>query len=93
MDQKDLHKKRESYRNQFFVLGLEIIAYFAAPAVLGVFLGKKIDSVYGTDPIFLLVCLGASYVFSWTIFLWRLGRVKKGLDDTNKEIKKQSGLD
>jgi len=93
MDNIDLHKKRESYRNQFFILGLEIIAYFALPAVLGVLLGKKIDSVYGTEPVFLLVSLGVSYVLSWSIFFWRLGRVKKGLADTNKEIKKQAGLE
>lgn len=88
-DRTQLEKKREYYRNQFFILGLEIILYFAAPAALGIFLGKTLDKKFGTGHIFLIMSLAVAYVISWAIFYVRYRHIKKNLRDVNEQLSSQ----
>jgi F0F1-type ATP synthase assembly protein I len=90
--EQELKKKREFYRNQFFVMGLEIIVYFALPAVLGILLGKKLDAYFGTEFVFVLISLAVAYVLSWTIFLFRLRHVKKKLAETKESLKREEDI-
>lgn len=85
-EKQNLYKNREYYRNQFFMLGLELIVYFGAPAALGVFLGKKLDFHLGTGPLFLVICLVVAYIISWFIFSLRLRHIKRKLAESNEEI-------
>jgi len=71
----------------YVTLALRIAADFgvsiAVPAVAATFLGTWLDKRFGTDPLFLIVCLAAAFTLT---ALWLYKKAKKYAVMYNKEV-------
>ncbi|HJN85372.1 MAG TPA: AtpZ/AtpI family protein [Patescibacteria group bacterium] len=83
-------KKRPSGKvsdHYYVTLALRIAADFgisiAVPAVAATFLGTWLDTRFGTDPLFLIICLVAAFTLT---ALWLYKKAKKYAVMYNKEV-------
>lgn len=75
LDQKTIEKQK--YGTRMFFLGLEIVGYFAVPAILGVFVGKFVEKKYEID--ITIPLLFVTYIISWSIVAIRYRMIQKQL--------------
>ncbi len=77
-EQKVSGKNTPDYSSQMFWFALELIPYFGVPAILGLFLNKKIETLYpkfgiaATATIFFV-----TYSISWVIVVLRYRSIKR----------------
>lgn len=84
---KELKSKRESFRTRLFLMMLEIAFIFAVPALIAVLLGRKLESMSGSNAKFTIIFLIITFVFSWIVVVIRFRKANKALKEINAEIK------
>lgn len=75
---------RQKQTTKIFILGLEILAYFSIPAVLGVFVGKWVEKKYGVD--ITIPLLFVTYIISWGIVAMRYRSITKQSKEKKEDI-------
>lgn len=75
---------RQKQTTKIFMLGLEILAYFSIPAVLGVFVGKWVEKEYGIN--IMIPLLFGTYIISWGIVVVRYRSITKQSREKKDDI-------
>lgn len=86
MNLKELEQKRDAFTTRIFWLMFEMIFIFGIPAVIAVYLAKKLSAT-NTDMNWSAIFLFVSFVFSWFIVGIKYKKQTKILNDLNEQIK------
>lgn len=86
MNLKELEQKRDAFTTRIFWLMFEMIFIFGIPAVIAVYLAKKLSAA-NTDMNWSAIFLFVSFVFSWFIVGIKYKKQTKILNDLNEQIK------
>lgn len=86
MQNIDLKNKQESIRTKTFVLMLEMIVIFGAPAFVAALLGKQIDLYYNSGKVGTFITLGCAFLFSWFLVIRKYIKLNRELRDINQKI-------
>lgn len=67
----------QDYSTRIFLFGLELIPYFAIPAIVGIFINKKVIEAYpDTNSLVTASIFFAMYVCSWIVVVMRFRSVR-----------------
>lgn len=85
MNLKELEQKRDAYTTRIFWLMFEMIFIFGIPAIIAVYLAKKLSAhtEMNLGAIFLFI----SFVLSWLIVGVKYKKQTKILNDLSEQIK------
>ncbi len=86
MNLKELEQKRDAFTTRIFWLMFEMIFIFGIPAVIAVYLAKKLSAT-NTDMNWSAIFLFVSFVLSWFIVGIKYKKQTKILNDINEQIK------
>lgn len=86
MDLKELEQKRDKEITGFFWLGLQIAFIFGIPALVMVFIGKKLSAHLGNNNI-ITFCLVISFIFSWILVAIFYRKKSKRLGEIEQQIR------
>ena len=86
MNLKELEQKRDAFTTRIFWLMFEMIFIFGIPAVIAVYLAKKLSAT-NTDMNWSAIFLFVSFVLSWFIVGMKYKKQTKILNDLNEQIK------
>ena len=86
MNLKELEQKRDAFTTRIFWLMFEMIFIFGIPAVITVYLAKKLSTT-NTDMNWSAIFLFVSFVLSWFIVGMKYKKQTKILNDLNEQIK------
>ena len=86
MNLKELEQKRDAFTTRIFWLMFEMIFIFGIPAVIAVYLAKKLSTT-NTDMNWSAIFLFVSFVLSWFIVGMKYKKQTKILNDLNEQIK------
>ncbi len=85
MDIKELQNLRDKHTTSFFWLGLEIALVFLVPALLAVYLGKKLDTATGAS-FWSILFLAITFALSWVWVGFKYNKKSKILKDIESQI-------
>lgn len=83
----DFQERKEKLVHKTFKLMLVIAVIFALPAFTAFFLGKYLDSFYGSSNKFILISLAIAFVFSWVIVIFIYSKISGQFKKLNQEEK------
>ncbi len=86
---KDFKQQKEEYTTKVFWSSFQTIFIFGIPAMIGAYIGLKIDKMYNTNRLFTIIILLATFVFSWAIIIIKYRKLNKELKELNQAIKKE----
>ena len=86
MEIEKLKQEKDKYITKIFYLGLKIALIFAIPAVGGVFLGKRLDILYGTGKTITYSILAFAFILSWTITIMMYNDLANKIKKIEKDI-------
>lgn len=86
---EELKKEQDRYVNKIFWLGFQSSLIFGVPALLAVFIGKKLDYWFGTAKLMTVILLCLAFISSWAVILRQYYRLNKKLKEVNSAIKKE----
>lgn len=87
MDEENKLKfEKEKYVMKVFYLGLKIALIFAVPAIIGVFLGRKLDNLYNTGEAITMSILAFTFILSWVITIVMYKNLNRKIKDINQKI-------
>ncbi len=92
MNLKELEQKRDAFTTRIFWLMFEMIFIFGIPAVIAVYLAKKLSAT-NTDMNWSAIFLFVSFVFSWFIVAMKYKKQNRILNDLNAQIKQARELE
>lgn len=90
---EELKKEQDKYVTKVFWLGLQTSLIFGLPALLAVFLGRKLDSWYDSGKLIMIIMLCFAFVLSWTLVLMQYHRLNKKLKEISGAIKENRSND
>ena len=82
-----LKSEKNKHINKIFWLGLKIALIFAVPALLGVFIGRKLDANAGTGSDITIGILVGTFILSWIITIFLYKKVSKRMRELDTSIK------
>jgi ATP/ADP translocase len=77
---------RDHYQTKAFWMMLEIAFVFGLPAAGAFFLGRKLDSIYGTGRTIILSLLVGAFILSWVIVIIRYRQLDRELKKADKDF-------
>lgn len=77
--------QNEIRADKTFALAGQTIFIFALPAIVGAFVGRKIDATFQTGYIITIIILCATFILSWAVIILKYITL-------SKNIKKSEGL-
>jgi len=86
----ELKKQQDVYITKIFWLGLQISFIFAIPAVLGVWVGKTVDRMFGFGNYATIIALVLTFLLSWVAVILMYMRLNKKLKEVNQQIKENN---
>ncbi len=86
MEIDKLKKEKDKYITKVFWLGLKIALIFAVPAIIGVFIGKRLDLYYGTGKTISYFILLFTFILSWVITIVMYNNLSKKIKKIEKDI-------
>jgi hypothetical protein len=87
MNLKELENKRDEIVTGFFWVALSTVFVFGIPALIAVYAGKKLNTVFGLD-IMQYVLLFFAFVISWGIVAREYNKKTKVLKELREQILK-----
>lgn len=86
MEIEKLKEEKDKYVTKIFYLGLKIALIFAIPALIAVFVGKKLDLIYGTGKNITYSFLAFAFILSWTMTIMMYNSLAKKIKKIEKDI-------
>lgn len=86
MENKDIYKEREKYRQRTFYMMLEISAIIALPAFVALFLGKYLDGK-NQNNFYVYILLILAFIISWALIIRKYIIFSKKIKEVDKKIK------
>ncbi len=87
MDKDSLEVKKKRLHNKLYMMMIEIIFIFGIPAVVGFFLGKFLDTTFGTGRTWSIIVLLFAFIISWIYLIARVRKIGKEIKMVEKELK------
>ncbi len=84
---KDFKQQKEKYTTKVFWESFQTIFIFGIPAMIGAYIGLKIDKMYNTNRLFTIIILLATFIFSWTVVIIQYRKSNKELKELKETIK------
>ena len=89
---KALKDKRNDVSQKAFSMMFRVLVYLLVPALIGVFIGKRLDANVGTDKQWSLICLGLAFILSWTLIIIDYKRLHKEITELEREEREHPGI-
>lgn len=83
----ELKNQLESTRTKIYMLMVEMIFIFSIPAIIAVYIGKKIDLYYNSGTVGMFSALGCAFLFSWTLVIRKYRIHMREIKSINEQIK------
>lgn len=86
-EKKQAYKERERYRQQAFLMMLQVAVIIALPAFAAFFLGKYLDQSNPDSKTWTTVLLVVSFFLSWAIIIAKYIKFNKKVKEVDKKIR------
>lgn len=78
---EDLEKKEVSWFQPGLILFSRLSGWIGGPVIVSLFVGKKVDEKFSSEPWGFLLCVGIAFVFSSVGIVWE---AKKAISEIEK---------